>query len=113
MIVRVTLKDCLDTPTQTLTDHLGFIISTIGKGPLRVPERRYFALRRQTRELLFEEAKNRRLVDSDLLCRFTGTVISCLTTVPLTRFHLREIFNVQEQYKSKSFLSEAAVDILV
>ena len=113
MIVRVTLKDCFDTPTQTLTDHLGFIISTIGKGPLRVPERRCFALRRQTRELLFEEAKNRHLVDSDLLCRFTGAFISCLTAVPLTRFHLREIFNAQEQYKSKSFLSEAAVDILV
>ena len=97
MIVRVTLKDCLDTPTQTLTDHLGFIISTIGKGPLRVPERRYFALRRQTRELLFEEAKNRRLVDSDLLCRFADAAISCLPPSPLARFHLSEIFNTQEQ----------------
>ena len=63
--------------------------------------------------MLFEAAKNRRLVDSDLLCHFVGAAISCLSAVPLARFHLREIFNAQEQYKSKSFLSEAAVDILV
>jgi hypothetical protein len=54
-IVRETLKkkrgDCFGTPTQTLTDHLGFIISSIGKGTQRVPERRCFALRRQAREL--------------------------------------------------------------
>ena len=58
-------------------------------------------------------SKNRHLVDSDLLCRFTGTVISCLSTVPLARFHLREIFNAEKQYKSKSFLSEAGVDSLL
>jgi hypothetical protein len=33
-IVRAPLKDCFDTPTQTLPDHLGFIISCIGKGAL-------------------------------------------------------------------------------
>ena len=104
-IVRVSLKGCFDTPTQTLPDHLLFIISNIGKGALWVPERRCFALRRQARALLFEATKNRRLVDSDLLCRFAGATISCLPAVPLTRFHLREIFNVQEQYKAKSFLS--------
>ena len=38
-IVRAPLKGCF-TPTQTLSDHLGFIISTLGKGSLRVPERR-------------------------------------------------------------------------
>ena len=43
-IVRVSLKDCFDTPTQTLSDHLDFIISNIGKGALWVPERRCFAL---------------------------------------------------------------------
>jgi hypothetical protein len=48
-IVRAPLKGCFDTPTQTLPDHLGFIISSIGKGALRVPERRCFALRRQAR----------------------------------------------------------------
>ena len=31
----------------------------------------------------------------------------------MTRFHLREIFNAEEQYKIKSFLSEAAVDNLL
>jgi hypothetical protein len=31
-IVRAPLKDCFDTPTQTLTDHLGFSISSMGKG---------------------------------------------------------------------------------
>ena len=112
-IVRAPLKGCFDTPTQTLPDHLGFIISSIGKGTLRVPERRCFALRRQARALLFEAVKNRRLVDSDLLRRFTGAAISCLPTVPLTRFHLREIFNAQEQYKPKSFLSQAVVDSLL
>jgi hypothetical protein len=39
-IVCVPLKGCFDSPTQTLTDHLNFIISSIGKGALRVPERR-------------------------------------------------------------------------
>ncbi len=48
-LVRAPLKDCFDTPTQTLPDHLGFIISSIGKGALQVPERRCFALRRQAR----------------------------------------------------------------
>ena len=43
-IVRASLKDCFDTPTQTLPDHLDFIISNIGKGVLWVPERRCFAL---------------------------------------------------------------------
>ncbi len=67
----------------------------------------------QARALLFEAAKNRRLVESDLLRRFSGVAISCLPAVPLARFHLREIFNPQEQYKPKSFLSQAAVDSLL
>jgi hypothetical protein len=71
-IVRVSLKGCIDTPTQTLPDHLSFIISSTGKGALRVPERRCFALCRQARALLFEAANNRRLVDSDLLRCFSG-----------------------------------------
>jgi hypothetical protein len=112
-IVRAPLKGCFDTPTQTLSDHLGFIISTIGKGALRVPERRCFALRRQTRALLFQTTKNRRLVDSDLLRRFSRAVISCLSAVPLARFHLREVFNTQEQYKPRSFFSPADVDNLL
>ncbi len=106
-------QDCFDTPTQTLPDHLGFIISSIGKGVLRVLERRCFALRCQARALLFEAVKNRRLVDSELLCCFTGATISCLPDVPSPHFHLREIFNVQEQYKPKSFLSQEPVDILL
>ena len=32
--VRASLKGCFDTPSQTLPDHLGFIISSIGKGDL-------------------------------------------------------------------------------
>ena len=111
-IVRAPLKGCFDTPTQTLSDHLGFIVSSIVKGDLRVPERRCFALRRQARALLFEAAKNRRLVDSDLLRHFAGAAILCLPTVPLARFHLREIFNAQDQYMTKSFPSQAAVDNL-
>ena len=42
------------------------------------------------RALLFEADNNRRLVDSDLLRRFSGAAISCLPAVPLARFHLRE-----------------------
>ena len=112
-IVRLSLKDCFDTPTQTLPDPLVFIISSKDKGALRVPERRCFALRRQAHVLLFEAAKNRLLVDSDLPRRFAGAVISCLPAVPLARFHLREIFNAQEQDKPKSFLSQEAVDNLL
>jgi hypothetical protein len=76
-------------------------------------ERRCFALRRQKRALLFEASKNRRLVDSDLLRRFAGAAISCLPAVPLARFHLREVFNSQEQYKTRSFLSQGTVDNLL
>jgi hypothetical protein len=98
---------------QTLPDHLGFSISTIGKGALRVSERRCFALRRQARALLFEASKNRRLVDSDLLRRFAGAAVSCLPAVPLARFHLREVFNSQDQHKPRSFLSQGEVDNLL
>jgi hypothetical protein len=112
-IVRVPLKDCFDTPTQTLSNHLVFIISTLGKVSLRVPEKRYCALRRQTRALSFETAKNRRLVDSDLLPRFTEAVVSYLTAVPLPHFHPREVFNVQDHYNPRSFLSQASVDNLL
>jgi hypothetical protein len=57
--------------------------------------------------------QSRRLVDSDLLRRFVGSTISCLLAVPLTHFHLREVFNTQEQYKSRSFLPQATVDNLL
>jgi hypothetical protein len=113
VIVRAPLKDWFDTPLQTLPDHLGFSISTIGKGSLRVPERRCFALRRQARALIFEASKNRCLVDSDLLRCFADAAISCLPAVPLARFHLREVFKSQEQYKPRSFLSQGAVDNLL
>jgi hypothetical protein len=36
-----------------------------------------------------------------------------LSAVPLARFHLREVFNAQEQYKPRSFLFQAAVDNLL
>jgi hypothetical protein len=88
-------------------------VSSISKGDLRVPERRCFVLRRQARALLFETTKNRRLVDSDLLRCFSGTDISCLTSVPLAHFYLREVFNTQEQYKSRSFLAQTTVDNLL
>jgi hypothetical protein len=65
------------------------------------------------RALLFEADNNRRLVDSDLLRRFAGAAISCLPAVPLARFYLREVFNAQEQYKPRSFLSQAAVENLL
>jgi hypothetical protein len=81
----------------------------LGKDALRVPERRCFAVCRQARALLFETTKNRCLVDSDLLRRFTGAAISTLPAVPLARCHLCEVFNAQEQYKPRSFLSQAAI----
>ncbi len=67
------------------------------------------------RALLFEADKNRRVVDSDLLRIFAEAAISCccLLEVRLARFHLREVFNAQEQFKPRSFLSQAAVDNLL
>jgi hypothetical protein len=50
-IVRTPLKGCFDTPTQTLSDHLVFIISTLDKGALRDPERRCFVMCRQEHAL--------------------------------------------------------------
>ena len=46
-----------------MPDHLGFIISTLGKGALRVPERRCFALCRQARAAFrgSQESSPRRL----------------------------------------------------
>jgi hypothetical protein len=108
-IVRAPLKGCFSDPDPARLFGLHHLLHWES----RVPERRCFALRRQARALLFEAAKNRRLVESDLLRRFSGTAISCLTAVPLARFHLREVFNAQERYKSRSFLSQAAVDNLL
>ena len=89
-IVHAPLKDSFDTPTQTLPDQLVFIFD---KGDLRISERRCFTLLREARVLLFETAKNRGLVDSDLLCHFTVEDISCLPAVPFALFHLLETFN--------------------
>jgi hypothetical protein len=36
-----------------------------------------------------------------------------LPAVPLARFYLREVFNAQEQYKPRSFLSQTVVDNLL
>ncbi len=65
------------------------------------------------RALLFESVKNCRRVDSDLLRWCTGASISCLPVVPMSRFHLREVFNAQEQYKPRSFLPQPAVNNLL
>ena len=59
-IVRAPLKDYFDTRTETLSDRLGFIISSIGKGDLRVPERRFAIHRRQSAlltQLLHQEPR--------------------------------------------------------
>jgi hypothetical protein len=56
------------------------------------------------RALLFETVKNRHLVDSDLLRRFTGTVISCLPAVPLLfwrNFGLKSPENLQELWSDQ------------
>ncbi len=59
------------------------------------------------------DSKPRFLVDSDLLRRSAGAAISCLPAVPLARFHLREVFNLEDQYKPWSFLLQEAVDNLL
>ncbi len=76
---------------QTLPDHLVFVISTLGKGDFRVPERRCFSLCRQACALNFETVKNRPFVDSDLIRRFTGATISYLSTVSLTSLRQRSL----------------------
>jgi hypothetical protein len=81
----------------------------LAAGIVRAPLKGCFDTPTQT----LQATKNRRLVDSDLLRRFCGAAISCLSAVPVARFHLREVFNAQEQYNPRSFLSQVAVDNLL
>jgi hypothetical protein len=92
VIVRVPLKGCFVT---------------------RVPERRCFTLCRQTRALLFETAKNRHLVDSDLLRRSRGQSSLACQHFRLFAFISQKSFNTQAEYNPRSFLSQAAFDNLL
>jgi hypothetical protein len=106
---RVTLETCCN-PLRRYSDpdparpfglhHVHFYLV---KDLLRVPERRCFLLRRQARELLFEtDKKNRRLVDSVRPpTSVHGATISYLPTVPLPRFHLREVFKTHQNSTSR------------
>ncbi len=83
-IVRAQLKGCFDTPTQTLPDHLAFIISSMVKGTLRVPERRCFALRsslacQQFRWLAFisEKSSTRKSSTSQRLSSLKQLLTTC------------------------------------
>lgn len=94
-------------PSHVLHDHLGFCISTIGYGSLKVPERRCRILRALARDLLREAALSKRQVPSEKLRIFTGTAVSCSAAVPQARLRLRCLFDVQEEYRLRSTLHRA------
>jgi hypothetical protein len=96
-------------PSQTLVDHLGYEICSIGKGLISLPERRCRHVRSLAKSLLCESARNKRRVPSDLLRRFTGTAISSCEAVSQARFRLRSLFDDQQQWLPFSTLSRAAL----
>ena len=94
-------------PGHVLFDHLGFHISTLGSGLLKVPERRCRILRALARDLLRTAALERRQVCSDKLRVFTGTAVSCSAAIPQARLRLRSLFDAQEEYRLRSVLQRA------
>ena len=99
-------------PSQTMHDHLGTIISSIGQGSLQLPERRCSHIRRAARHLLHLAATNRRLVCSTVLRKFCGIAVSSLSAIPLAMFHLRSLYSCQERFRPRSFLTQQAIDDL-
>jgi hypothetical protein len=100
-------------PSHVLDDHLGFRISTVDRGSLKVPERRCRVLRVLARDLLREVASSRRQVCSDKLLVFTGTAVSCIAAIPQARLRLRSLFDCQEEYRPRSTLHRAQLRDLV
>jgi len=99
------------TPSQVLqVDHLGNIIDSKGAGSLQLPERRCVMIRRAARHLLYQASQNRRLICFKDLQRFTGQAVS---VIPLALFRLRSIYNCQERFHPRSFLTQRAIDDLV
>ena len=100
-------------PSHVLDDHLGFRISTVDRGSLKVPERRCRVLRALARDLLRDAASSRRQVCSDKLRVFTGTAVSCSIAIPQARLRLRSLFDCQEEYRPRSTLQRAQLRDLV
>jgi hypothetical protein len=100
-------------PSQVLHDHLGNIIDSKGAGCLQLPERRCAMIRRAARHLLYQASTNRRLICSKDLQRFTGQAVSALSAIPLALFRLRSLYNCQERFRPRSFLTQRAIDDLL
>jgi hypothetical protein len=100
-------------PSHVLADHLGFRISTVDRGSLKVPECRCRVLRALASDLLREAASSRRQVCSDKLHVFTGTSVSCIATIPQASLRLRSLFDCQEEYHPRSTLQCAQLRDLV
>ena len=91
-------------PGHVLFDHLGFHISTLDYGLLKVPECRCRILRALSRDLLHTSAVSLRQVYSDKLSVFTGTAVSCSVAIPQAILRLRSLFDDQEKYSPRSVL---------
>ena len=70
-------------------------------------------IRRAARHLLYQASQNRRLICSKDLQRFTGQAVSALSAIPLALFRLRSIYNCQERFRPRSFLTQRAIDDLL
>ena len=99
------------TPTQVLQGHLGSIIDSKGSVSLRLPERCCEMIRRDTRHLL---SPNITKPSSHQILGFatfqvTGQEVNTLSDIPLTLFHLLSIYNSQERFRPRSFLTQHTV----
>ena len=96
-------------PTQTLPDHLGYEISTIGRGGLKVPPRRCKDIHIAAKDLLCRAKRDRRRVSTELLQVFIGKAASVVQAVRLARFWLRSLHDVCELFRPTSTLDRAAL----
>ena len=96
-------------PVQTLPDHLGYEISTVGRGCLKVPPRRCRDIHVAAKDLLCRAKRNRRVVSTELLQVFIGKAASVVQAVRLARFWLRSIHDVCELFRATSKLDRAAL----
>jgi hypothetical protein len=96
-------------PTQQLPDHLGYTISTQGRGELRVPQRRCTSISSAAKDLLCRAKRDARRVPTELLQTFIGRAASVTQAVRQARFWIRSLHDVCELFAATSTLDRAAL----
>ena len=96
-------------PCQELPDHLGYTISTLGHGRLRVPQRRCLSIANAAKDLLCRAKRDARRVPTELLLTFIGRAASVTQAVRQARLWLRSLHDACELFRAHSKLDRAAL----